>query len=294
MLDNNQNPTEEGNLPKDSFNLRFNYWLLDNRDFFHRLGLVAFVVLDLFLISLVLIFYSTYFFAVQKQNKILVSLIQEDSNFKAWLEKDSPRDLVIADLTFIHSVDNRYDLAVSLENKNQTWFAKSLQYVFTWKGGKSDIKETFLLPGEQRYLLALNEQISSQPQQLKLEIINTDWQWVGDRFVAETMDKNKLEIVATNFTAGQKPILDRTTYQIKNNTIYNFWETNFNIILYQGQRIVGLNRIFIEKFYSEEERSTENVWIQQLPAVTKIVVDPEINFLNTDNYIPMTGSGELK
>ncbi|MFA7662693.1 MAG: hypothetical protein WCX88_02135 [Patescibacteria group bacterium] len=292
MFENNQNPENTGY--KDSFKLRFNYWLLENRDFFYKLAFIVFVVFDLFLVSLIVIFYVNYFLTAQKQNKIINHLVTSNQAFGNWVERQGPQELKISETTYVNSVNDRYDLVSQLENKNKNWFLKSLKYDFSWSGGKSEVKETFVLPGEKKYLLALNQASTSRPNQLKLEIISTEWEWVGDTFMADIMDKSKIEITKSEVLSGMDSILDRTSYSVKNNTIYNFWEVGFNIILYQGQKIVGLNRSFIEKFNTGEERQMENTWIQKLPQVTKIVVEPEINFLDKNNYIPTVGTGELK
>jgi len=295
MLENNQKLRSTENTEyRESFRLRAGYWILDNREFFRKLAITIFVIFDMALLTIMLIFYINYISANKKQNTIIETFAMKVTAFPSWSNREGPRDLKIEDTEYVKSANNKYDFVSLVENKNKNWYIKSLDYMFVWDGGKSEIKTIAILPNEKKYLLALNEINHSNPSRLKLDIVSIEWEWVGDEFVAEVMDKNKIEAVRTELFSGSGIVLDRTEYVIKNNTIYNLWNVNFNIVLYQGSKIVGLNRGFIEKFYADETRLTENVWIQKLPSGSRIVVDPEINFLDRDSYIPTPTTGEIK
>lgn len=289
MPEDNQQPQY-----KESFKLRINYWILDNREFFRKLALFAFIVLDVFLVSIIFLFYANYFRLAKKQVVAIDRLASVTSSLSQWQGNQAPRDILVKNTDYVRAAGGNYDLVARVENANDDWFLESASYKFVWSGGESEIQETFILPGENKYLLALNQSAGVISSRVSLEFVEQDWQWIGTSYNKEIMNKDDIEVVSSNFIDGAEGIPDKATYKVKNNTIYNFWEVDFNIVLYNNSRIVGLNTNKTGKLYSGETDEMENVWAEDISRVDKIVLDPSVNFFDRNIYLPNSATGEPK
>ena len=279
---------------KGSSRLSAEYWLLSNKPYFRKLFVFFVVGVDIVLATLVLLFYVNYFVAVQEQESIIDNFATSNTLFDEWTQNEEPEKINSLSVELVESAKGRYDFIAMIENTNQHWYSEKLEYKFVWGSEESEIKSVTLLPKEKKHILALNEKSLFPPSSVRLVIVNHNWKWTKDKYPTEYTNKDKFKIINTKTIQNEEESISKTEYKIKNETIFDFWKVDFNIILYQGREIVGLNHTYIEKFKSGETRKIENIWNKDFLGSTRIVVEPVINFLDSTNYMKSESQGEQK
>ncbi|RJQ35342.1 hypothetical protein C4566_00810, partial [Candidatus Parcubacteria bacterium] len=74
------------------------------------------------------------------------------------------------------------------------------------------------------------------------------------------------------------------TWQAQNLSLYDFWEVDWQIALFDGDNLVGVNEAKSRDFKSLESRDIEVAWLKDLPRVTKVQIFPVLNWLDKDNF----------
>lgn len=271
------------------------YWFTTHRLFLRRLlfifliGFITITFLYTFwqLIVLYLIQYNSY-------QQMLLELPLDLVNYQGFNEEDKPRDLVVLSTTVLGGTQNRYDMLVNVSNANPKWYTE-FDYQFLSDGLKSQPHHAFILPGEQKYLVDLGVESAKAVRQPIFNITNQKWKKVLN-FKETQADKFKFKIDNIGFTSaglteisGKVPI-SKTTFNITNQSAYNFWSVGVYVVLYTGTRIVGVNYITLDKFQSLETRPVEINWFDSLGNVTKTDIVPEVDILDPSVYMEFQGA----
>ena len=115
--------------------------------------------------------------------------------------------------------------------------------------------------------------------------------------------ENHLDIVIseTSFKSAQqsglseKLNLNQLDFTAENKTAYNYWQVDFDILLYSGNQIVSINRYSLADLMSGEKRLVQASWPGKFGRIDQIKIIPDINIMNNDVYIEYQGGiGEEK
>lgn len=298
MPENNQEKLEPEKLKpagyKESKKLKIALWFVTHKEIIRRGLIMLLVLLDIFFVVFVFTRFESYLLGAGEEERMLEQMGQQTINYEDWYQKNQPLPLEIIAQTAVSSGRQNYDFIALVKNPNEKWLVSSLEYKFKWDSGESSVAESFILPEEQKYLIAFGEKSTSAPKSVELEFQNLAWKRVTPKLNLPEIKKDVFKISEVEFMPKGVVPINRANFRVKNNSIFNFWTVNFNVILYQGNKIVGANSASLRQFLSGQTREVEVSWTETLPSVTNVVVDPEINILDPDLLMPIVEEGELK
>jgi len=287
--------------------LKFGYWFIT-----HKLLLRKILIIFLIVLSVGLFTYAIYGLVLelvvygQSFDLALKSLPQNLVNLSGYRAKAQAKNLQISSITVIAGAGERYDMVAKVKNPNPQWTVESFEYQFITGIDEIDltndksapnperVKKTFILPGEEKYLVDLAIKSKKRISQVRLDITNIRWRRIPD-FASIQREKYRFEISEVNFIpassaeiSGKLPI-SQVTFKVANKSAYSFWNVGFYIILFKGSAISGANYITIDQFLSGETRPVSVNWFETLPNITQVQVVPEVNILDKSVYMEIKG-----
>lgn len=209
---------------------------------------------------------------------------------------NAAEDLVVGSPRVLKSSETAVDFYVAIENPNDDWYA-TFDYVFSYNGGATESKTGYVMPSEEKYVITLNEKSDSRPSTADIEISNLVWHHVDRHDVADPeswlMDHGDFEI--SNATYGTDVELaeeevGRSTFTVKNNSPYAYWEPTFTVILERNGAIVGLHQATVSRFSSGETEEVAVHWSGEVPTSATATLVPNINYFDADVYMSPSGS----
>lgn len=182
---------------------------------------------------------------------------------------------------------NNYDIVAEVENVNQRWWLRQINYQFEIAGKLTDEQSSFILPGETKYLYYFNYQTNSPPNSYRLVVKREIWQRVKNQDMFDSQGGwRPAEITVSNIKYN--PVLFNSaqglvTFDISNNSSFNFWEVNLQVLLWQGQQLVDFNTVTIADLVVGEKRAMEVLMSKNLPSGLRAEIDVSADSLAEEN-----------
>ncbi len=254
------------------------------------LGFLIFLFYGITIVGVVRLFFIDY----DSYRRMMLELPLDLVNYQGFRETDSPKPFQVLSTTVIPvAQQQKYDIIVRISNPNPKWFA-TFDYQFLAEGLKSQPRQAFILPGEEKYLVDLASMSSKPVRQPIFDIKNLKWH----KFLEyENFKKTHLEFkvedlkftpASTSEISGKVPV-SKTTFNLRNFTAYNFWKVGVYVVLYSGSRVAGANFVTLEQIKSGDVVPVEINWFESLPGITKVDVMPEVNILSSSSYMQFEG-----
>ncbi len=283
---NLRNDKKETSKSFDKFSLSL--WFLKNRR-----KLFIGTVLFLFILSVVLFLFSfyniyDYIRGINKENKDL----EELTNIGVTLNPS--RTAIELEYNGIQyfSHDGKYDFLAKVKNPNPNFFSN---IIYCFYDGEVELAcgGSLIYPNENKYVMILSVSLKNRPDNLSFSIKNTSWERVDVKkypdWNAYYSERNNFMIADSVFKAdkidGSSGYVNNVSFSIKNNTPYNYWEVPLSIILFKNNNVVGINKYTISEFMSFDQKKVNLSWINSIKSVSDILVIPDFNILDEDNYI---------
>lgn len=283
---NLRNDKKETSKSFDKFSLSL--WFLKNRR-----KLFIGTVLFLFILSVVLFLFSfyniyDYIRGIDKENKDL----EELTNIGVTLNPS--RTAIELEYNGIQyfSHDGKYDFLAKVKNPNPNFFSN---IIYCFYDGEVELAcgGSLIYPNENKYVMILSVSLKNRPDNLSFSIKNTSWERVDVKkypdWNAYYSERNNFMIADSVFKAdkidGSSGYVNNVSFSIKNNTPYNYWEVPLSIILFKNNNVVGINKYTISEFMSFDQKKVNLSWINSIKSVSDILVIPDFNILDEDNYI---------
>ncbi len=273
------------------FKLKASYWYIT-----HKLQLRRALVVFLIVLSAGFFSYSIYkatsILLIQDKdfNQAISSLSSNLIDYEYFHQKNKPLDLQILDFDVIEGTENRKDFVVHLNNPNEKWVAQNALVQLISGGEVVEAKNTFIYPGESKYLVFFNQENASLVTS-QIRIATVDWQRQMN-FTELASQRLNFAVSEVEFKSafdsgvrGKLPV-SILSFKIKNATAYSYYQLGIYMILLSTQKVGGANYLALDQFRSGEERTVEMRWYESLPAIYKIEIIPEVDILNQASYMP--------
>jgi len=271
--------------------MEFGLWLSEN-----RAKLLKILVVLLIAISAFFFIYSTYNFIVYYFNNK-----QDDAN-NSKIVVASPRVIasdIISSSPYIFKSTSGYDLVASVKNPNDK-FSVHFQYCFIVNETNSICNSGYLMPSEEKYVLALGQKIDSAAPIISFKINNVTWQRIDAHKITDwsAFVNDRMKFILTNVnlklasdsSADDKQYQDSLEFTITNNSAYGFYEVPLNIAFYRGDELAGVNSYIVENFSAGESRNVNLSWASGLSGITRTEISPSIDLLDDSNYSKYQGA----
>lgn len=271
--------------------LQLTKWYLDNENKLYKFFLRLLILLNFIFWGLTIYRFTNYLLTSEENERMLVELTKERIDYLKFHEHFKPYDLTVVKSVFLASdvleQAKKYDFLAVVENPNENLMVSAVEYYFFWETGQTETKETFILPGEKKYLTILGQETDKKLTGAKFAFSNIKWRRINSRKQPpEILSKLSVEEIKLDYVIAkdQRIAVPKVSFKIKNQSIYSFWQANFTIILYRGSDIVGLNVLSAKQWKSNEQREMELLW-SNIPLHTKIAVILEINPFDSENFM---------
>lgn len=273
--------------------LEFGLWYIR-----HRKHFVIGVIIFLALVSLATLSYSIYNFSYylivgRGQDKQLYKDISSSAN---QLVRREPAGSFVStsDVTLLLNQSNQADLVGKVTNANPR-SVLYFSYYFNVSGEQIGQDRSFVLPGDTKYVMALNQKLSSI--QSGAELIITDIRYspmpreIFPQWQEFKEDRLRLLVEDAAFIPGQdsglseKISLGELHFTITNQGGYSYKQLPLVIVLRLGDRIVSASRYYVENFRSGEKKSVRISWPGSWSGISQIEIIPDINILDENVYL---------
>lgn len=264
--------------------INFGLWLSERRKTISRLVIIGLVIISVFFFS-----YSIY-------NYALYFLHQDDVETTPTVvnaPRDQVTDLVASDPQAL-KINGYYDLVASIQNPNDR-FQASFNYCFL--SGETELvcNQGFILPGEKKYLLELNQTVQGEISALTLEIKNINWRRIDNREIPDwpvfyqsrlNLSYNNIKMTPSGASGGRNYF----EFTLVNNTAYSYEQVPLNIVFYKDYQIVGANRYVANNLMAGESRLVRLSWLTTLAGVNRSEISPDLNILDKNIYLKYQGA----
>lgn len=184
----------------------------------------------------------------------------------------------------------RADAFATIKNPNSNWHG-AFEYRFKISGEKTEFKNGFILPGEEKLILDLGIAVTGKPTRAELEIQKMKWSRVIPREISDygtyrdarlAFDITGISYTPTLQVAGAT--VSRASFSVRNSSAFSYFEVPFQVILYRGGVIAGVNTATIANLASGEERQVDVTWFNTIAGITKVEVKPDLNIFDSSLY----------
>lgn len=263
------------------------YWYVTNKTMLKNILTVFLIVVIVILVAYNLYLLIFNFVIYQKDYQTALNdFITANSSYVALRQLSLPQAIQIGQIKAFADSQG-YDLVVEIANPNQIWWA-TFDYQFQIGSALTDKRKGFVFPGERKNLIDLGVEQGNLASQLVLT--NLNWQKEID-FVNLYREKFQFDIANVQYIAarelgvGEEIPVSRVTFEVINDSAYNYKNISFLVFLMSGDNIVGVNKIVASTLSSGEAKSLAVTFFQRLPKVTSAEIIPEINILDESVFL---------
>ncbi|MFH1822760.1 MAG: hypothetical protein ABH830_03590 [Patescibacteria group bacterium] len=285
--------------------LDFGLWVLEHKKLFKQ-GIYAFIILVAVVSWTYTIYGFAYYLAVgmRDDESLIKELVQTNTINHTYLASQAAKNLNYSRINILPATNEKFDLALEIENPNEKHWAQ-FSYCLYSQEEEVVCGENSIFPSERKYILALGLDNKLKSSDFQFVINNIIWSRINlhfypdwNKYYNEHYDILIKDIDFSPYSLSglsEKINLNSLNFLIKNNSPYNYWEITFNILLYSGNTLAGVNQYTVSESISGEERLVEMSWPGSLNNINRIEIVPEINILDEDIYIKFFGgTGEEK
>jgi hypothetical protein len=274
--------------------LKFGYWFVT-----HRAGLVKFgigLLIAFIAVNFAYVIFSLgrfYIFQYTEYQESLATLPLDLVNDDQLRAMNAVLPLEVLDRQVIASSGGRVDIAVRVRNPNSKWSLRSVDYEFSLGGDFYPMQTGFVLPGEEKYFMALNvEGFATGTPQVFFE--NEQW-WRVTNY--DQWGPERLNFIPENPTftparqtelSGQLPI-SQASATLTNASAFNYNEIEVQVALLSGNRLAGINKVIVRDFASGESRPIVARWSQNISTVSQVEFIPTVNLIDESVYRDFEG-----
>lgn len=228
-----------------------------------------------------------YLAQIPQDNRIMAGLSRNILDFPGYIEKTKPKEISILMPQVIYTGDNNYDFVAQVTNPNESRGIAELTYQFVSGNFYSPTDTISFLPNQTVYLMSLANESKTRLAEPSLKIINLRWQGIHERI---SLEDNPIKITDQEFGETAEGSRFRVGFTAANVSLDNYWEVDFQAVLFAGAKIVGVNRITLERFVSGDSRPVELSWFERLPRVSQIEIVPVVDVYDKNNYFTVAGA----
>lgn len=286
---------------QDSKQIGRTLWWVEHREKLGNLGIILLVIFDACLVlfvawSLVDAFLIS---SGSEQRAVIESVSMNQEDLRAYTESNAALPMNVAPVSVFPSVNNKYDFYTQLENQNADWWAE-FDYQFVFDGGATIVKKGFILPESKKSVAELAFVSTTGASNIQFQFQNVSWhridhhvisdytKWSEDRLGLEIKEPTISQDVSVNSQG-----LFRTTFTVKNNTAFNFYNPTFYLLLKRGESVTGVNKTDLQMLAAGETQNVVVNWFGTIASASQVEVVPDLNLFDPSLYKPLSGTASI-
>lgn len=282
--------TQKMNKEISNVELEFGIWYTSHKIFLKKIFLFIFIAFNILLYSYN-IYTSFQLFVAQRDrnSNLLLNMLYNSPGVNSVKQKLKPADIQINGITILHNENNTVNIVAEVFNPNNIYYANRIMYRFSDSQKIFSEGETYLWPQERRYIIIYNIPAIHSSQGVNVQLYRVIWKRMND-YIAKQQERMNFPIQMAGFTPSQVVFGDTfipgsIKFTIENQTIFNYWDVELSIVLYNGTSIVGSAYTQLHTLKSLEKISLDIKILTDASAVTNVEIFPEINILDDAVYL---------
>jgi hypothetical protein len=227
---------------------------------------------------------------MNQDTQLARELVQTTALNPKYLTDKAAKSLILSPAGIINNNDS-FDMYITVKNPNVSFYGV-FSYCFR-NAEKSYCGDDFILPGEQKYILALAKEFKFQPNNIIFSITNLKWQRINAHQIPDWKkyrdSRLDISVENTSFVSNSgeisgKTILNTLSFTASNDSPYSYWEAPFTIVLFNAGRVISINRYLVKDFLSHQSQDIKMVWPGIVGTADNISITPDINILDKNVY----------
>lgn len=201
-------------------------------------------------------------------------------------------DVDVLEATIVPTGQDRYDVAVLVENLNQDWGASPLEYTIHLVGANGSLinssqrAESYLLPGQRKYLTAFNILAVQEPIKAELAVSFTEWLKVQNyeqpAFISQTVEYEEVD---------EPGVFARLKGKVTNQSTFTFDNVNVVILIKDtAGDLRAINQSQINTLQPGEDRDFVVTFPQEIPGVDLefISYETDVDVFGNNTFVQVT------
>jgi hypothetical protein len=277
---------------------RISLWWVRNKSKLKYVGVVIFVLFDAILMLFAAwLFVDAYLINYEaEQQAVAQMVVSGQADLNAYTKATAAEDLDFEKTKVFSTGDGAYDFYAIVINPNTDWWAE-YTYQFTHTQGETQILSGFILPNEEKPLVALGIDSGVVLTSASLAIENIVWHRVDHHVTGEYQEwlEKRLQlnvydpVYVQTLEAEEDVEFGRVTFTVKNEGTFSYYDPKFYLVLMRNNTPVGINITTLQSLESGGERDIAVNWFGVRPSATSVEIIPEINLFDLDAYKPLEG-----
>lgn len=273
--------------------LKLGYWFVT-----HKLQLKKGLVFALLFTGAALILFTLYMLVRlylvdytgfrQMERQMILNLVNP-----AAVEAALPRSLAIRPVQIFDGSSGAQDALIEVANPNGNYWA-SWTGRFNAANTTTTAKTAFILPGETKSIVDLGLESRLRLTGVRYEMTDLKWHKIDRHQIPDYQkyfaDHFRFDIQNIKFASepspDQKSVIARVSFDVTNRSAWSYWSVGFATKLFRGTSLAAVNSVELQQFETGETRHVEEVWVQDLQAISKVEVTPAVNILDPKVFMP--------
>jgi len=267
--------------------LKTSYWTLSHVKELKKWWAIVFLAAAIFMIVFAITNIIIYVVNTPSENSLIAQIASKQVLYQEYREKNIPKDIEVKKTIVIPSLNNMYILVAKVENINLNWSAEQFEYQFIVDNEEVAKGMDSFMPNTDKFLIVSGFRYKGTgvPQVIQLTIGGTQWKKIKDIDKLPQADFLIGDIDHEFSTVNEVVSTVRVQAKVTNKTIYSFWRTKFVILLYSGERMVGVGSVYLDKFKTLEKRDLDITLTSLSDRITSIEIRPDIDLFDDDNFM---------
>ncbi len=269
-------------LDKQQFILKISYFIVKNKIFFKRFLSFTLFFLDILVVISFSVYYLNYHSGTLEYQEIIRQLSQDYINYDYIRSQAKPKQLEVVKSHIIRNNDGTTDLVALVKNPNINWRAGSLEYRFYNSKGSTEYVKSFLMPGQEKYLMVFKQNVLKNPTEIKVDFKNIAWTR------EENADKLSLlqQLKATDQKIEVSPDGNSLLkFKVNNLSAYGLWTVGWQVVIFRQTRAVAANYVFVDSMTSQATKDVVLIWLERLETNDKIDIRPDVDLYDSKVFI---------
>lgn len=266
--------------------LTFALWYVRHKVLFFR-------ILIGLLIGLSVIFYSYTVFKIfefvyyrrGETEQVIQNISTSSADFSFIHTRLQPQAPEILSIKTVSEDATQSDIVVEVRNPNANFVIKKLSYALVFGNVALAEGNTFIWPDTRKLIFIFN--VPARSAREAPEFIIRDISWKRESHFSEVLQKRENFLISdpsyetVSQDTGTTAVV---SFSVSNQTIYNFYDPGFYVVLFDGAEIVGSGYVSTHKLYSLGKADFRANFINPPFSVTSVKIISEVNILDDNAY----------
>jgi hypothetical protein len=273
--------------------LKWGYWYVTHKVILRQILIytLIFINLNLWLFAIFFVF-KVYIFDNKAFAWAVDNFANSKVNYSIFNKANQPKLPKLSNISILKTSGNKYDLLLTINNPNPNWTTR-ISGKFIIGEQEYEDKVISILGSDQKYVIEAGVEASSRITSPEFKINYIQWQRIRNRDEFNRFVKERSEFSINKITyhspaelnLGTQVPVGGISFEIKNNTLFDYWLVNNKILFKRAGSVVAAHIIPLDEFRSGQNRLVDFRLFGNLVNISSVEVKPDIDIFDDENII---------